>query len=86
MDHQGICGLRTETGDAAFAFVRGPERGMLVCAAVGAVALLLSLLLRTWITSWAVICLAIGIPFYLLYSNDRREAERRFAADATGSF
>ena len=82
VDHQGVCGLRDASGGAWFAFVKGPEIGMLSSAAVGATALLLSLLLRTWLTSWAVICLLIGVPMYVLYSGARREAERRFAADA----
>jgi hypothetical protein len=86
VDHQGVCGLRDAAGGAWFAFVKGPENGMLISAAVGATALLLSLLLRTWFTFWAVICLLIGVPMYLLYSGARREAERRFAADEGLSF
>ena len=82
IDHQGICGLRDGSGGAWFAFIKGAENGMLISIAVGGTALLLSLLLRTWLTSWAVICLLIGVPMYILYHNARREAERRFAADA----
>ena len=85
VDHQGVCGLRDASGGAWFAFIRGPENGMLISIAVGASAVLLSVLLRTWLTSWAVICLLIGVPMYILYHNARREAERRFAADAGGS-
>jgi hypothetical protein len=86
VDHQGVCGLRDASGGAWFAFIKGAENGMLISAAVGASALFLSVLLRTWLTSWAVICLLIGVPMYLLYHNARREAERRFAADAGRTF
>jgi hypothetical protein len=86
IDHKGVCGLRDASGGAWFAFIKGAENGMLTCAAVGGAALLLSLLLRTWLTSWAVICLLIGVPMYILYSSARREAERRFAADEGRAF
>jgi hypothetical protein len=86
IDHKGVCGLRDASGGAWFDFVKGPENGMLISAAVGASALLLSLLLRTWLTSWAVICLMIGVPMFVLYRGARREAERRFAEDAGRSF
>ena len=86
VDHQGVCRLRDASGGAWFAFIKGAENGMLISIIVGGSALLLSLLLRTWITSWAVICLLIGVPMFLLYRGARVEAERRFAADAGRSF
>ena len=86
VDHKGVCGLRDASGGAWFAFIKGAENGMLICAAVGATALLLSVLLRTWITSWAVISLLIGVPMYIAYRAARLEAERRFAADDGRTF
>jgi hypothetical protein len=86
MDHKGVCGLRDGSGGAWFAFIKGAENGMLISTVVGATSLLLSVLLRTWLTSWAVICLLIGVPMYIVYHSARREAERRFAADAGRSF
>ena len=86
IDYKGLCGLRDASGGAWFAFIKGPENGMLISVAIGASALLLSLLLRTWLTSWAVICLLIGVPMYILYRSARQEAERRFADDAGRAF
>jgi hypothetical protein len=85
-DHKGVCGLRDASGGAWFAFIKGAENGMLISIAVGATAVLLSLLLRTWLTSWAVISLLIGVPMFILYRSARQEAERRFAADEGHSF
>jgi hypothetical protein len=86
IDHQGVCGLRDGSGGAWFAFIKGAENGMLISTIVGATALLLSVLLRTWITSWAVISLLIGVPMFILYRGARVEAERRFADDAGRNF
>ena len=86
VDHKGVCGLRDASGGAWFAFIKGAENGMLISIAVGATALLLSLLLRTWLTSWAVICLLIGVPMFILYRGARVEAERRFAEDSGRTF
>ena len=86
VDLKGVCGLRDASGGAWFGLVKGPENSMLISIAVGASALILSLLLRTWITSWAVICLLIGVPMFILYRGARREAERRFAEDEGRSF
>jgi len=86
IDHKGVCGLRDAAGGAWFAFARGAENGMLISIAVGASALVLSVLLKTWITSWAVISLLIGLPMYIVYRTARQEAERRFAADDGRSF
>jgi hypothetical protein len=86
IDHQGVCGLRDGAGGAWFAFIKGSENGMLITSAVGATALILSVLLRTWLTSWAVISLLIGVPMYIVYRTARLEAERRFAADDGRSF
>jgi hypothetical protein len=85
-DHKGVCGLRDASGGAWFAFIKGTENVMLLSIAVGATALLLSLLLRTWLTSWAVISLLIGAPMFILYRRARQEAERRFAEDAGRTF
>lgn len=81
IDHQGVCGVRDATGGAWFAFIKGSENGMLISIFVGGAALLLSVLLRTWLTSWAVISLLIGVPMFIVYRTARLEAERRFAAD-----
>jgi hypothetical protein len=86
IDHQGVCGLRDASGGAWFAFIKGAENGMLISTIVGATALLLSVLLRTWITSWAVISLLIGVPMFIVYRTARVEAERRFADDAGRNF
>jgi hypothetical protein len=86
IDSQGVCGLRDESGGAWFAFIKATEKLMLICAAFGVTALFLSVLLRTWLTSWAVICLLLGAPMYIVYHSARREAERRFAADAGRTF
>jgi hypothetical protein len=86
IDHQGVCGLRDASGGAWFAFIKGAENGMLISIIVGTAALVLSVLLRTWITSWAVISLLIGLPMFILYRTARLEAERRFAADEGRSF
>ena len=86
LDHKGVCGLRDASGGGWFAFDRGAEKAMLICAAVGAAAVIVSLLLRTWLTSWAVICLLIGVPMLIVYRGARAEAERRFAEDEGRSF
>lgn len=82
IDMNGIHGLRDDRGNAWFGLVKGNETAMLICAGFGAAAVLLSLLLRTWLTSWAVICLILGMPCYLIYRATRLAAERQFAADA----
>lgn len=85
-DHKGVCGLRDASGGACFAFAKGTENVMLLSIGVGAAALLISVLLRTWLTSWAVISLLIGAPMFVLYRGARQAAERRFAEDAGRTF
>jgi len=82
LDHKGVCGLRDGSGGAWFVFIKGGEKAMLLSIAVGATAVLLSLLLWTWLSFWAIICLLIGVPMFILYRGARQEAERRFAEDA----
>jgi Flp pilus assembly protein TadB len=81
-----VCGLRDGSGGAWFVFIKGGEKAMLLSIAVGATAVLLSLLLWTWLSFWAIICLLIGVPMFILYRGARKEAERRFAADAGRTF
>jgi hypothetical protein len=39
-------------------------------------------LLRTWLTSWAIISLVIGVPCYFLYRSARMAATQQFEADS----
>jgi hypothetical protein len=82
LDLNGIHGLRDDKGQARFGFSTGYERAMLICTGTGVVAIVVSFLLRTWLTYWAIICLIIGIPGYLLYHSTRMAATRQFEADA----
>jgi hypothetical protein len=79
-DHRGIHGVRDDQGHEVFAFPKNNEKAMMIVTlfGIGISALLLTMNL---FSGWAIICLAIGIPFYFIYRNIRMNAERQFAAD-----
>jgi hypothetical protein len=80
VDHRGIHGVRDELGHAAFGYPRNNEKAMLVVAILGAVITVLLLAIDMF-SGWAILCLAIGLPFYFIYRSTRIEAERQFQAD-----
>ena len=82
IDHRGIHGVRTDQGEAHFAFARDNEIVSLISAGFGALLIAISLAFQQWITGWAYICLIIGVPGYFLYRETRLKAERQFDADS----
>ena len=82
IDHRGIHGVRTDQGEAHYAFARNNEIVSLISAGFGALLIAISLAFQQWITGWAYICLIIGVPGYFLYRETRLNAEKQFDADS----
>jgi hypothetical protein len=81
IDHRGIHGVRTDQGEAHYAFARNNEVVSLISAGFGALLIAISLAFQVRITGWAYICLIIGVPGYFLYRETRLKAEKQFDAD-----
>ena len=79
-DHRGVHGIRDDRGRAVFAFPRNNERAMLIVSIMGIV-LLGATLAMDMLSGWALITIALGVPFYIIFRSTRIAAERQFEAD-----
>jgi len=82
IDHRGIHGVRTDGGEAHYAFARNNEIASIAAAAVGVLLLVMYLAFMDKISGWGLICLIIGVPGYFLYRQTRLDAEKQFDADS----
>lgn len=80
-DHRGVHGIRDDQGRAAFAFPRNNERAMLIISIIGIV-LLGATLAMDMMSGWALITIALGVPFYIIFRSNRIAAERQFEGDS----
>ena len=82
IDHRGIHGVRTDQGEAHYAFAKNNEIASIICAVVGLVLIVTYLAFMDRINGWGLICLIIGVPGYFLYRQTRLDAEKQFDADS----
>jgi hypothetical protein len=80
-DHRGVHGIRDDQGRAVFAFPRNNERAMLIVSIMGIV-LLGATLAMDMLSGWALITIALGVPFYFIFRSTRIAAERQFEGDS----
>ena len=79
-DHRGVHGIRDDQGRAVFAFPRNNERAMLIVSIMGIV-LLGATLAMGMMSGWALITIALGVPFYFIFRSTRIAAERQYEGD-----
>lgn len=82
IDHRGIHGVRTDGGEAHYAFARNNEIASIICAAIGLLLTVAYLAFMDKINGWGLICLIIGVPGFFLYRQVRLDAEKQFDADS----
>jgi hypothetical protein len=80
-DHRGVHGIRDDQGRAVFAFPRNNERAMLIVSIMGFV-LLAATLAMDMLSGWALITIALGVPFYFIFRSTRIAAERQYEGDS----
>ena len=82
IDHRGIHGVRTDGGEAHYAFARNNEISGIICAVVGLFLTIMYIAFWDKVSIWGLICIVLGVPLYFLYRQTRLDAEKQFDADS----
>lgn len=82
IDSRGIHGVRTDKGEARYAFLKVNEVVGLVTAAVGLFMTVMYIAFLDGVSIWGLLCIVLGVPLYFLYRQTRLDTEKQFAADS----
>jgi hypothetical protein len=82
IDHRGISGVRTDSGQEAFGVSRVNENAGIGIAISMTLVTVLYVTLLSKISYLCLILAILGLPMFLLYRQTRLDAEKAFQADA----
>jgi hypothetical protein len=82
IDHRGVSGVRTDDGREAFGVAKLNEQVGLWLVIINVLLTILYITVLDGISILALILIVLGLPMYLLYRQNRLDAEKAFRADA----